>query len=131
MKKKLKTILIGFGNFASGYPKDPKMEKYFRYSSHADVLSSHKNYEWEAVVEPNKKRRNLAKKKWKVPIVVDHVKNLPRNYFVDVAIISSPPDTRLKILESINVKKGLLLEKPLASSFEDIIKIKQICEKKK
>ncbi len=59
------------------------------------------------------------------------MKNLPANYFVDVAIISSPPDTRLKVLESINVKKGLLLEKPLASSFEDIIKIKQICEKKK
>ena len=106
IEKKLKTILIGFGNFASGHPEDPRMQKYFRYCSHAEILSSHKNYEWRQLVEPNNKRRNLAKK-WKVPIVVDNVKNLPANYFVDVAIISSPPDTRLKVLESINVKKGL------------------------
>ena len=129
--KKLKTILIGFGDFASGYPKDRKMQKYFKYCSHAEVLSSHESFEWDAVVDPNYTRRNLAKKKWKVPIVVDNVKNLPSTYEVDVAIISSPPDTRLKILESIKVNKGLLLEKPVAENFKDALKIKKICKKKR
>ena len=58
--------------------------------------------------------KNLSQKKWNIPIVVDNMKNLPSTYEVDVAIISSPPDTRLKIIQSIKVNKGLLLEKPLA-----------------
>ena len=131
LKKKFKTILFGFGNFASGYPEDPKMRKYFKYCSHAEVLSSHKNFEWDAVVDPNSDKRDLAKKKWKIPIVVENIKNLPKNYNADVAVISSPTKTRMNIIQSLNVNKGLLIEKPLASTFEDVRKIEQICKKKK
>ena len=130
-KKKLKTILIGFGNFASGFPEDPRMRKYYKFCSHADVLSSHRSYEWDAVVDPNTEKRNLANNKWKIPIVVKDVKNLPQDYSADVAVVSSPPNTRVKIIQSLNVKKGLLLEKPLASNYEDAKKIKEICGKKK
>ena len=56
--------------------------------------------------------------------------DLPESYSADVAVISTPPNTRVKIIQSLKVKKGLLLEKPLASDYEDAKKIKEICKKK-
>ena len=58
------------------------MRKFFKFCSHADVLSSHKSFEWDAVVDPNSEKLDLAKNKWDIPIVVKDIKDLPENYKV-------------------------------------------------
>ena len=46
-------------------------------------------------------------------------------------VISTPADTRMQIIQSLKVKKGLLLEKPLKNNYKDVKKIKKICKRKK
>ena len=66
MKKKLQTLLIGFGNVAEKVGDDKKMKKFIKYQSHSQVLNTHPNFNWDAVVEIDKNRRKVAKKKWRI-----------------------------------------------------------------
>ena len=62
MKKKLKTLLIGFGNVAEKIGNDKMMKKFIKFQSHAQVLKAHPNFLWDAVIDSNKKRREVAEK---------------------------------------------------------------------
>ena len=71
MKKNLKTLLIGFGYVAEKIGDDRMMGKFIKYQSHAQVLDAHPNFHWDAVIDSDKNRRDVLKKKWRIPIVVD------------------------------------------------------------
>ena len=98
MKKKLKTLLIGFGNVAEKIGDDRMMGKFIKYQSHAQVLDAHPNFHWDAVIDSDKNRRDVAKKKWRIPIVVDSPTKLPIDYDPDVVVLTTPPDKRLDFI---------------------------------
>ena len=131
MVKKLKTIIIGFGEFASGRSNDKKIKKFYNYFSHASILKEHKKFKWDAVVDLNKEARSYARNNFGIPIVTDKLENLPNNYEPDVAVISTPPNLRIKVLENLKVKKGLIVEKPIGMTYADSLKFKDLCKKKK
>ena len=101
MFSRLKTLLIGFGNVAEKIGNDKLMGKFIKYQSHSQVLNEHPNYLWDAVIEKDKLRREVAKKKWKIPIVVSTPEKLPQDYTPDVVVLTTPPESRLNILENI------------------------------
>ena len=131
MKKKLKTLLIGFGNVAEKIGNDKMMKKFIKFQSHAQVLKAHPNFMWDAVIDSNRKRREVAEKKWKIPFVVDCPSKLPKEYNPDVVVLTTPPDRRINFLKKINDKKAVLVEKPLGLSLASCNEFKRICDKKK
>jgi len=131
MKKKLKTLLIGFGNVAEKIGNDKMMKKFIKFQSHAQVLKAHPNFMWDAVVDSNKNRREVAKKKWKIPFVVDSLSKLPKDYTPDVVVLTTPPEKRINFLKKINEKKAIIVEKPLGLSLAKSNEFKRICDEKR
>ena len=84
---------------------DKMMKKFIKYQSHAQVLNAHPNFNWDAVIDSDKNRRKVAKKKWRIPIVVDSLSKLPIDYDPDVVVLTTPPEERLDFLKKINKKK--------------------------
>ena len=131
MKKKLKTLLIGFGNVAEKIGDDRMMGKFIKYQSHAQVLDAHPNFHWDAVIDSDNNRRDVAKKKWRIPIVVDSPTKLPIDYDPDVVVLTTPPDKRLDFIRKINKKKGIIVEKPLGLSILSSKNFEKVCKEKK
>lgn len=112
--RRLPTALIGFGKMASGYASDPLMARYYPYSTHAQVLAQHEAFEWRAVVDPNPQARTSARSGWSVPCVAATVSGLGEVASgIEVAVLATPPDTRLSLLDSLPNVKAILVEKPL------------------
>lgn len=130
MRKPLNTLLVGFGSVAVGIGEDKKMAEYIHYQTHAQVLNDHPDFVWNAVVDPNKDAQKLAKEKWSIPIVCDSIQSLPPSYEPDVVVITTRPDVRMEIIESLAIKKGILVEKPLGYNLEDSKKFVSICNEK-
>ena len=57
----LKTILIGFGNIAANYADDIFMQKWFKYSTHLQVLRDHPDFYLKAIVDKNRIALDKAK----------------------------------------------------------------------
>ncbi len=132
MNNRFLTTLIGFGKVAFSMSNDKKMAKFIKYQTHAQVLKSNKNFLWNAVVEPDKEKRELAKKKWKIPIVVDSISKLPQDHKIDVMVITTPPEDRMLLLPFIKrVKKAVILEKPISNSYKNSIKFYRECKRQK
>ena len=130
MKKILKTLLVGFGNVAEKISNDKKMKKFIKYQTHAQVLQDHPFFICDAVVEIDASRREVAKKKWNIPIVVKTLNDLPQDYLPDVVVLTTPPEERIKILKNINCK-GILVEKPLGTSLNNSKVFYELCKNKK
>jgi predicted dehydrogenase len=116
---KLRTVVIGFGKIGAGYANDPLMARYYRYVTHAQVLAAHPAFSWEAVVDTSESVLEIARVKWKVPYTATRLEDLPADFKPDVAIIATPPDTRLPILEQLPTLRGLLVEKPLGNTLAE------------
>ncbi|HAD86510.1 MAG TPA: hypothetical protein DCG48_04035, partial [Rhodospirillaceae bacterium] len=63
----LRTIIVGFGQVASGLTRDVRMAQYFDYASHAAVLAGHPAFDWQGVVDPNGAAQADARDTWGVP----------------------------------------------------------------
>ncbi len=132
MNDRFFTTLIGFGKVASSISNDKKMAKFIKYQTHAQVLKSNKNFCWNAVVELDKEKRELAKKKWNIPIVVDSISKLPRDHKIDVLVIATPPDKRVSILPYLKkVRKAVIIEKPISDCLKNSIQFKKKCDQLK
>ena len=70
----LPTALIGFGMVSNGYSDDKLMNKYCKYPSHASVLRDHPNFDWQIVIDKNKKACEIAEKKWNVTYTFNTLK---------------------------------------------------------
>ena len=125
MNNRFFTTLIGFGKVASSISNDKKMAKFIKYQTHAQVLKSNKNFCWNAVVEPDKEKSELAKKIWNIPIVVDSISKLPRDHKIDVLVnnvgtfvpgkLIDEEDTALEKMININLFSNYWVTKGLVS----------------
>ena len=114
MKDPLKTVLFGFGKIGHEMALDPVMAKYFTYSTHAQVLKDHPRFSWEAVVDPSGEALDAAKYKWNIPVLASSVDELVESFQPEVAVIATPPNQRINIIDRFPDLKAVFVEKPLA-----------------
>lgn len=130
MMKPLKTALIGFGQIAARYSEDPYYKKHVKYATHAEVLSAHKAFKWTAVVDTSQKARKLARERWNVGLTVSSAKELACAGEIDVAVIATPPEARLSIIDSLPNLKAVIVEKPLAKTVKEAGRFLAVCKKR-
>jgi len=126
----LKTVLIGFGKIAAGYADDTIMARHFPYATHAQVLRDHPLFAWEAVVDPSEDALGRAAAEWQVNCVKTNIDDYVADHTPDVAIIATPPDTRLHFIEKLPSLKAVLVEKPLGLSLHDAREFVEICRRR-
>lgn len=130
MSAPFKTVVIGFGKIASGFSEDPVMARHFRYATHAQVLRDHPAFSWEAVVDPSDAARAIARGKWGVPLVFRDVSEIPDSFLPEVAVLATPPGTRLRLVERFPSLKAVFVEKPLGTSLCEARTFLDACEKR-
>lgn len=110
----LRTVLIGFGKVAQGYAADATMARYYPYATHAQALRDHPAFDWCAVVDPDNEARTAAVRDWGVPDAVADVTVLgPLAEQIEVAVLATPPGSRLNVIEALPNLRAVLVEKPL------------------
>ena len=110
---RLRTVLVGMGKVGTGYAEDPVMARHYPYATHAQVLAVHPAFAWEAVVDFSDAALEVARSRWKIPFVAHSTEQLARHYEPEIAVIATPPESRLEILEQLPTVCAVLVEKPL------------------
>ena len=124
----LKTILIGFGNIAANYADDLAMKKWFKYSTHLQVLDDHPDFHLKAIVDNNIIALEKAKGLGTIPEVKLNVDDLDNPDEFDVAILAIPPKGRIDIIKKLSKVKAIIFEKPLAVDICDGQNIIDFCQ---
>jgi predicted dehydrogenase len=112
IKSRLRTVVVGFGKIGAGYAKDPVMARYYPYATHAQVLADHPKFAWDAVVDPAAAALEAARSQWRIPLTFSSIDELADKYQPEIAVIATPPETRLAIVEKLPSLRGVLVEKP-------------------
>lgn len=126
----IKTVLIGFGQVAAGNAIDPVMSKTFKYACHAQVLKAHPAFDWQAVVDRSPEARSEAREDWGMTHVFATLEELGDACSPDVAVICTPPEGRLEILQHLPDVKAILVEKPLGSNKAEAAAFVAGCERR-
>jgi predicted dehydrogenase len=115
---RLRTVLVGFGKVAAGYAEDPLTARYFPYASHAQVLSRHPAFAWEAVVDPDPAARSAARERWGIRHVAATPGELDKSFAPEVAVVATPPERREGGLDAWPALRAVLVEKPLGVTLD-------------
>ena len=114
--RKWKTLLVGLGKVGAGYADDPFMARHYPYATHAQVLAAHPAFAWEAVVDPCEAAQDEARNRWSIACVTASVEALASQHQPEVAVIATPPDYRLPVVERLPTLRAVLVEKPLGQT---------------
>ena len=115
--KKVKVGVVGCGNISSIYFEN--MTKVF------DIL------EVKAVVDLDKSRSQAAAEKYGIPVIYDTAEALLADPEIELILnITTPPHHATVCLAALNAGKHVYVEKPLAITREDGLKIKELAKKK-
>jgi predicted dehydrogenase len=128
--KALRTVLIGAGRIGAQYSDDTLTASYYRYASHAQVLSDHAAFSWDAVVDPSIDALRYVRQKWNIKHSFSSVEELLEVYEPEVAIIATPPDSRYEILEALPSLRAIIVEKPLGNSISESRRFLNLCKEK-
>lgn len=109
----LRTVVVGLGRIGLGYADDPVMARHYPFATHAQVLAAHPAFEWGAAVDLSEDARRAARERWGVPRVAARVEEVAAEYAPEVAVLATPPESRLEILERLPSVRAVLVEKPL------------------
>jgi len=126
----LRTVVVGLGKMGAGYADDPVMARLYEFATHAQVLSRHPSFDWDACVDPAPQARAVAKERWGVRYVVDSVERLPAGYAPEVVVVATPPDSRGRAVDDFPSARAFLLEKPLAASAMESRLLVERCRKR-
>ena len=124
------TVLCGFGSIAAGISHDQRMARFIKYQTHAQVLRDHPDFNWQAVVDPDPQAQIAARKEWGVPIVVGTPQELPKDFHPQIAVLTTPPEPRLSLLQALPNISGIIVEKPLGNSLSDSRAFIDLCKEK-
>jgi predicted dehydrogenase len=107
------------------------MARYFRYATHAQVLSEHPRFAWEAVVDPSEEALAAAGEHYRVPLLARSLEELTASLEPQVAVIATPPGHRSGILDRLPGLAGILVEKPLGLTLHESRAFLQECERRR
>ena len=107
--------LVGFGQIAQGYLRDPKMRATLRYATHAQVLRDHPHFVWDAVVDPDPALLAAAREEWAIGDVAASPAALAGRDAIEVLVLATPPGDagRLEPLAAFPNLRAVVVEKPL------------------
>ena len=99
---------------------------------HLPILSSLNNVKIEAVAEINKNRLNTVAEKFGVLKKFTNHKDLLKSSEFDAVVIATPTFTHVDLaLDFIKEKKDILIEKPVATTLAEAVKIDETAKKHK
>lgn len=128
VQTKLKAVLVGCGKVGAHYAEDPIMARYYPYATHAQVLASHPDFSWKAIVDLSNDTLKDVQRRWDIPYAAQKVEELPPEFTPDVAILATPPGNRLEIIKKLPSLKAVLVEKPLGISLEESLAFINNCD---
>lgn len=124
------TLVVGVGKIAAGYSADPLTAKHYQYATHAQVLKGHPGFEWSAAVDVAEDALRIARDCWGVQHTARTISGLPGSYRPDVAVIATPPEGRIDIIESLPDLKAVIVEKPLGRNIAEAESFLAACKKR-
>lgn len=130
MPARLKTVLVGAGKIGMGNAGDPRKVRHYPYASHAQVLSRHEGFVWDAVVDPRPEARQKAREKWGIGVTAASCAELASKYEPDVAVIATHPEVRSSVVEELPGLRAVLVEKPLASGIGEAESFIDLCNRR-
>lgn len=122
-----RTVLVGLGRVGAGYAEDPLMAKSIRYATHAQVLADHPAFDWGAVVDVSMRARERAAARWDVPLAADSPERVADEYRPEVAVLATPPEARIGLLERLPGLSAVVVEKPLGRSLAEAEEFLALC----
>jgi predicted dehydrogenase len=128
--RRFRTALIGLGRVGSSYADDPLTAKYYRYASHAQALSNHTAFAWDAAVDSNLAALASAQARWGFQHGADSVAKLLNSYQPEVIVLATPASAYTATISECPDLKAVLCEKPLGSSFADAQDFVDLCAKR-
>ena len=111
-----RTAVIGLGKVAAGFADDPVMARHYPYATHAQVLGAHPAFAWDAAVDVSDAALDVARRRWHVRHAVASLDALPDRDAIEVAVIATPPDVRLEVVERLPGLRAVIVEKPIATT---------------
>ncbi len=128
MNKPFATVLVGLGKIGASYADDSVMNASVPYSTHAQVLVDHDDFNWAAAVDSSLPACETARKRWPVREIVTSVTDLDCREAIEVAVLATPPGGRKDIIENLPNLKAVLVEKPLGITMEQINDFVSLCK---
>ncbi len=119
MNETLRTVVVGFGRIADRLADDEQMARHFRFATHAQALRAVAGFRWDAVVDPDEAALRRARERWGIEIAVRDAADLPRDARYDVAVLATPPDRRIAVLDRLPGLRAIVVEKPLGTSLAE------------
>lgn len=111
----LRTMVVGFGQVASGLTRDGRMAQYFDYASHAAVLAGHPAFDWQGVVDPDGAAQADARETWGVAHCGANLDDIAAKVRPEIVVLAAPPGDRARTIAALPDLKAVLVEKPLNS----------------
>ncbi len=100
---------------------------------HVEALSAaHERVVLEAVVSRHTERAQYLAQHYSgpAPVFTNELSSVINNQRVRVAIVATPPSVRLDLIESLAQSgKHILLEKPVARTYDESVQVVEICER--
>lgn len=126
--KLFNVLIIGAGKIGSFFD-DPKSKNIL---THAHAFSLHKGFNLLGFVDKDKKKALKAAKKWNTK-AYDNIKKAFKLDKIDVVCVTASTDMHQTILAEVSKYpvKLILLEKPIAKTFDESKKILKLCDKTK
>jgi predicted dehydrogenase len=106
------------------------MTEHFDAVTHAEVLSTHPGFDWQAVVDPSTKARQRAKDHWGVPHVFASIDAALAVLQPEVAVLACPSDVRLEAFQALGMVRGVIAEKPLAGAISDAEQLSDLADQR-
>jgi len=127
-RDKLRTVLVGFGKISQKYAQDSVMSARVCYATHAQVLRDHPDFMWEAVADSSREALEAARSQWDIRIVARSSEEMAKQYEPEVAVIATPPDSRLAIVKQFSKLRAVLVEKPLGRNLSEARRLLDYCD---
>ena len=126
--KRYSAVIIGLGRMGFGYDLQSKKEEFF---SHAKAILNNDEFELIAGIDSDVSRQNQFKEYSRKPVyssVGEMKKSVSQ---IDLIVIATPTNTHLDVLnQALEFNpRAILLEKPIASKFEEAQEVVKLCEK--
>jgi predicted dehydrogenase len=127
--KRWRTVLVGCGNIGVGYADDSAMARHYEYSTHAQALKGHPDFDWVAAVDIDPIKVARVSLHWGV-MAAESVHSIDDLTAIEVAVLAVPPGQRLPILRALPNLRAVVVEKPLGSTLREAETFVTACEQR-